>query len=225
MISIAGGEDVAGPPGLSRPRSAGASSSGLDPDVVIAMPCGWYVEDSRAQAMEHWERIEALGATARLRGRRRLDLLAARAAPGRRGRAARAICSTRTWSTRRATSASPSCGHPSRRSGRPAEALRRPRSRRAIAITPSAPSPQLGRAGGRRRACPARRRGSQAAQRTPATSPPRWAPMLIPGTPKLIARLSRISTPTLERARRRPGPGRSRRLRRRRRRPLPKHRR
>ena len=26
------------------------------------MPCGWYVEDSRAQAIEHWERIEALGA-------------------------------------------------------------------------------------------------------------------------------------------------------------------
>ena len=26
------------------------------------MPCGWYVEDSRAQAVEHRERIEALGA-------------------------------------------------------------------------------------------------------------------------------------------------------------------
>ena len=26
------------------------------------MPCGWYVDDSRAQALEHWERIEALGA-------------------------------------------------------------------------------------------------------------------------------------------------------------------
>jgi iron complex transport system substrate-binding protein len=26
------------------------------------MPCGWYVEESRAQAIEHWPRIEALGA-------------------------------------------------------------------------------------------------------------------------------------------------------------------
>ena len=26
------------------------------------MPCGWYVEDSRAQAEEHRERIAALGA-------------------------------------------------------------------------------------------------------------------------------------------------------------------
>jgi iron complex transport system substrate-binding protein len=36
--------------------------AGLNPDVVIAMPCGWYVEESRAQASEHWERIETLGA-------------------------------------------------------------------------------------------------------------------------------------------------------------------
>jgi iron complex transport system substrate-binding protein len=30
--------------------------------VVVAMPCGWYVEDAREQAVEHWERIAALGA-------------------------------------------------------------------------------------------------------------------------------------------------------------------
>jgi iron complex transport system substrate-binding protein len=62
MISLAGGEDVAGPPGLKSPEVGWGELSGLSPDVVIAMPCGWHVDDSRAQAIEHWERIEALGA-------------------------------------------------------------------------------------------------------------------------------------------------------------------
>ncbi len=62
MISIAGGEDVAGPPGLRSPEVGWGELSGLNPDVVIVMPCGWYVEDSRAQALEQWRRIDALGA-------------------------------------------------------------------------------------------------------------------------------------------------------------------
>lgn len=62
MISIAGGEDVAGPPGLKSPEVSWGELSGLNPDVAIAMPCGWYVEDSRAQALAHWDQIEALGA-------------------------------------------------------------------------------------------------------------------------------------------------------------------
>jgi iron complex transport system substrate-binding protein len=62
MISIAGGEDVAGPPGLKSPEVSWGELSGLNPDVAIAMPCGWYVEDSRAQALNHWEQIDALGA-------------------------------------------------------------------------------------------------------------------------------------------------------------------
>jgi iron complex transport system substrate-binding protein len=63
MISIAGGEDVAGPPGLKSPEVAWGALSGLNPDVVIAMPCGWYVGESHAQAVEHWDRIAELGAT------------------------------------------------------------------------------------------------------------------------------------------------------------------
>ena len=89
MISIAGGEDVAGPPGLKSPEVGWGALSGLDPDVVIAMPCGWYVGGvARAGG-------RALGADRRprrrpgLRGRRGLDLLATGAAAGRRGRAAR----------------------------------------------------------------------------------------------------------------------------------------
>jgi iron complex transport system substrate-binding protein len=62
MIAIAGGADVAGRPGAKSPQVGWEDLAGLDPDVVVAMPCGWYLEDSRAQALEHWKRIEALGA-------------------------------------------------------------------------------------------------------------------------------------------------------------------
>ena len=62
MISIAGGEDVAGPPGLKSPEVGWGALAGLNPDVVVSMPCGWYVEEARAQTLEHWERVEALGA-------------------------------------------------------------------------------------------------------------------------------------------------------------------
>lgn len=62
MISIAGGEDVAGPPGLKSPEVSWGELSGLNPDVIIAMPCGWYVDGSRSQALEHWFEIEPLGA-------------------------------------------------------------------------------------------------------------------------------------------------------------------
>lgn len=62
MISIAGGEDVAGPPGLKSPQVSWGELSGLNPDVVIAMPCGWYVDGARTQALEHWFEIEELSA-------------------------------------------------------------------------------------------------------------------------------------------------------------------
>ncbi|HET9162393.1 MAG TPA: cobalamin-binding protein [Solirubrobacterales bacterium] len=62
MISIAGGEDVAGPPGLKSPEVGWGALSGLNPDVVIAMPCGWYVDESHAQAIAHWDLIAGLGA-------------------------------------------------------------------------------------------------------------------------------------------------------------------
>jgi iron complex transport system substrate-binding protein len=62
MIALAGGEDVAGSAGAKSPQVDWADLAGLEPDVVVAMPCGWYAEDSRAQALEHWHRIERLGA-------------------------------------------------------------------------------------------------------------------------------------------------------------------
>ncbi len=62
MIAIAGGEDVAGPPGQKSPQVEWSDLDGLDPDVVVSMPCGWYLEESRAQALQHADRLEALGA-------------------------------------------------------------------------------------------------------------------------------------------------------------------
>jgi iron complex transport system substrate-binding protein len=62
MISIAGGDDVAGPPGLKSPEVQWGALSGLEPDTVIAMPCGLYAEEAQIEALEHWERIASLGA-------------------------------------------------------------------------------------------------------------------------------------------------------------------
>ena len=62
MISIAGGEDVAGDPGLNPAEVGWGELASLNAEVVIVMPDG-SVEDAHAQAMEHWERIAALGAT------------------------------------------------------------------------------------------------------------------------------------------------------------------
>ncbi|HEV2858416.1 MAG TPA: hypothetical protein VGW80_08445 [Solirubrobacterales bacterium] len=61
MISIAGGLDVAGDPGLTPPNVSWGELESLRSDVIVVMP-EVPMEDARAQAMEHWERIAALGA-------------------------------------------------------------------------------------------------------------------------------------------------------------------
>jgi iron complex transport system substrate-binding protein len=61
MISIGGGEDVAGPPGLSPPEVGWGALAGLGAEIVLLLLPG-EAADIRAQAMEHWERIESLGA-------------------------------------------------------------------------------------------------------------------------------------------------------------------
>ncbi|HEX5763224.1 MAG TPA: ABC transporter substrate-binding protein [Solirubrobacterales bacterium] len=62
MISIAGGEDVAGPPGLKSSQVEWGALSGLNPDAVIAMPCGLYAEEAQIETLAHWDRIASLGA-------------------------------------------------------------------------------------------------------------------------------------------------------------------
>jgi iron complex transport system substrate-binding protein len=61
MVALAGGIDVAGPAGAKSPEVEWEALAALDPDLVVVMPCGMYVEESRAQAEEHRGRIEALG--------------------------------------------------------------------------------------------------------------------------------------------------------------------
>jgi iron complex transport system substrate-binding protein len=63
MISIAGGEDVAGDPGLNPPDVGWGELASLRADVVVVMMPEGSLEDAQAQAMEHWERIAGLGAT------------------------------------------------------------------------------------------------------------------------------------------------------------------
>jgi iron complex transport system substrate-binding protein len=62
LISIAGGEDVAGDPGLSPPSVGWGELESLRPEVVVVMP-DVPVESAQALAMEHWEQIAALGHT------------------------------------------------------------------------------------------------------------------------------------------------------------------
>jgi iron complex transport system substrate-binding protein len=62
MISIAGGDDVAGDPGLSPPAVGWGELASLRADAVVVMP-EVEVESAQALAMEHWEQIAALGAT------------------------------------------------------------------------------------------------------------------------------------------------------------------
>jgi len=62
MIELAGGEDVAGRAGEKSLQVEWEQLQGLDPDVIVAMPCGWYLEDSKAQALAHRDRLDSLGA-------------------------------------------------------------------------------------------------------------------------------------------------------------------
>jgi iron complex transport system substrate-binding protein len=61
MISIAGGEDVAGDPGLNPPDVQWGELASLRCDIVVVMPEAT-LENAQAQAMEHWELIAGLGA-------------------------------------------------------------------------------------------------------------------------------------------------------------------
>jgi iron complex transport system substrate-binding protein len=61
MISIAGGEDVAGDPGINPASVVWGELASLRPDVLLVMPDG-DLGGAQAQAMEHWEWLASLGA-------------------------------------------------------------------------------------------------------------------------------------------------------------------
>ena len=156
MISIAGGEDVAGRPGLNPPAVGWGELASLGADVVVVMP-EVSIENARAQAMEHWERIAGLGAT-RVYAVDGTLIRRPRAAAGRRGRAARP--------------------RPPPRPGRPAGQHRLRRAAGAAQATASAPTTESAAtatiaaisSGSRLRPSSlSRRRRSTSAQRTPPT--------------------------------------------------------
>jgi iron complex transport system substrate-binding protein len=61
MIEAAGGASVAGEPGRDSRVADWEELTAANPDLVVAMPCGLYVEDAAEQALARRDRLEALG--------------------------------------------------------------------------------------------------------------------------------------------------------------------
>jgi iron complex transport system substrate-binding protein len=62
MISLAGGRSVAGETGRDSRTLSWNELVAARPEVVLAMPCGLYVEEAAEQALGLGERLESLGA-------------------------------------------------------------------------------------------------------------------------------------------------------------------
>jgi iron complex transport system substrate-binding protein len=62
MVELAGGEDVLGMPGERSRVVDWAEVEAAQPEVVVSMPCGYYAERAAKEAMDHADRLAALGA-------------------------------------------------------------------------------------------------------------------------------------------------------------------
>lgn len=62
LIELAGGFDVLGMPGEHSERRSWQEVAAADPDVVIAMPCGYDAERAHAEALQFRERLAGVGA-------------------------------------------------------------------------------------------------------------------------------------------------------------------
>ncbi len=62
MVELAGGEDVLGMPGERSRVAEWSEVEQARPQVVLSMPCGYYVERAAKETMDKRERLAALGA-------------------------------------------------------------------------------------------------------------------------------------------------------------------
>src|ERR671922_344571 len=62
MVELAGGEDVLGRPGERSRTAQWAEVEATAPEIVVAMPCGYYAEQAVAEAVRQRDRLGALEA-------------------------------------------------------------------------------------------------------------------------------------------------------------------
>ncbi|HKG03713.1 MAG TPA: cobalamin-binding protein [Conexibacter sp.] len=62
LIELAGGIDVLGMPGEHSERRSWDEVAASEPDIVVAMPCGYDAERAHAEALAYGEKLAALGA-------------------------------------------------------------------------------------------------------------------------------------------------------------------
>jgi iron complex transport system substrate-binding protein len=69
MIALAGGENLVGSPHERSRQVTWENVSGLDPDVLLIMPCGYGLAASRHEAEQHADRLRAIAPRALAGGR------------------------------------------------------------------------------------------------------------------------------------------------------------
>jgi iron complex transport system substrate-binding protein len=69
MIEAAGGENLLGDAGAPSRQVAWPEVEALDPDALLVLPCGFGLEDARADAERHRDRMERVAARALRSGR------------------------------------------------------------------------------------------------------------------------------------------------------------
>jgi iron complex transport system substrate-binding protein len=62
MIELAGGADVLGLPGEKSRTAEWGEVEGVDPEVVVSMPCGYYAEQAAAETIRWRKHLAQLGA-------------------------------------------------------------------------------------------------------------------------------------------------------------------
>jgi iron complex transport system substrate-binding protein len=62
MVELAGGEDVLGLPGEKSRVAEWSEVEQARPEIVVSMPCGYYVEHAAKETMDQRERLAPLGA-------------------------------------------------------------------------------------------------------------------------------------------------------------------